>query len=109
MLVQDPSCACPRCESQLHEGDTAELSYPFSAGMGTKIGRTYPVVVQELTATHATVQDTEARGKPLTVPIAVVKLPAVGAGVLLLAAGRAGATQVAGGGFKVMLGHWGSA
>ena len=67
------------------------------------------MVVQELTATHATVQDTEAKGKPLTVPRAVVKLPAVGTGVLLLAAGRAGATEVAGGGFKVMLGHWGSA
>ena len=108
--MEHPSCgAYPRCESQLHEGDAAELNYLPSAGMGTKVGRTYPVVVQELTATHATVQDTEAKGKPLTVPIAVVKLPAVGAGVLLLAAGRAGATEVAGGGFKVMLGHWGSA
>jgi len=84
-------------QAQLHEGATAELSYLPSAGMGTKVGQTYPVAVQELTATHATVQDTEARGKPLTVPIAVVKLPAVGAGVLLLAAGRAGATEVAGG------------
>ena len=55
------------------------------------------MVVQELTATHATVQDTEAKGKSLTVPRAVVKLPAVGTGVLLLAAGRAGATEVAGG------------
>ena len=107
--MDDPSCACPRCESQLHEGDAAELNYLPSAGMGTKVGRTYAVDVQELTATHATVQDTELKKEPLTVPRAVVKLPAVGTGVLLLAAGRAGATEVAGGGFKVMLGHWGSA
>jgi len=85
----------PRCESQLYEGHTAELSYHQSEA--TKVGMTYPVAVQELTATHATVQDVEGKKKPLTVPIAVVKLPAVGAGVLLLAAGRAGATEVAGG------------
>ena len=56
---------------------------------------TYPVVVQELTATHAMVQDVQAREEPLTVPRAVVKVAAAGTGVLLLAAGRVGATEVA--------------
>ena len=81
-------------QAQLHEGDTAELSYHQSKT--TKVGMTYPVIVQELTATHATVGNEESKAaRPLTVPRAVVKLPATGTGVLLLAAGRAGATVVA--------------
>ena len=36
-LADDP-------QAQLHEGNIAELSYPPSAGMGTKVGRTYVVV-----------------------------------------------------------------
>ena len=83
----------PRSDSQLHEGDTAELSYDRTKA--TKVGMTYPAVVQELTETHATVQDVEGARKPLIVPRSAVKLPAAGAGILLLVAGRAGATEVA--------------
>ncbi len=84
-------------QAQLHEGKIAKLSYHPSAANGTKIGMTYPVVVQELTVTHATVRrvrDVERKEKPLTVPIPVVKLPAAGTGVLLLAAARAGTTEL---------------
>jgi len=82
-LAQDP-------RGRLLPGGVANLNYGKSL---LRVGQKREVLVDRFAGNNAIVFPRGARW-PMTVPRAVVQLPAAGVGVLLLAAARAGATPV---------------